>query len=367
MTKANPNSELRLLRSVVVILLVFLSSLGYYVVNLKDCNCAQPDSNTNNQPELIIKMNDIRPCAAAINDFLVDVFPESSVEINLLPEKLFRKQLCTYSDNYDEDCNLNYTHSVFADTLMGDAIIPTHHKSSLDIMKVTTIDQICHGYNLIFEKGTMFSYTNFLGVPLQQDPNDAFAIMDLIWRLKPDLMIELGTAGGGSAFFYAFIMKMYNKDAKVITVDPKRTEDWNKQYVNRVCPHCTYARQTKLWDSGTINFFNELPVDVVPKVETLIEQWGSKRVLVMEDGNHLTATVKENINAYAKFVTPGSFLIVQDTKMRRLYHDEFADPTAAVEEFLSAPGIGQEFFIDRTFEYYLCSQHTKGFLKRRVS
>jgi hypothetical protein len=61
---------------------------------------------------------------------------------------------------------------------MGDAIIPTHHKRSLYIMKVTTIDQICHGYNLIIEKGTMFAYTNFLGVPLQQDPN---VIMDLIF------------------------------------------------------------------------------------------------------------------------------------------------------------------------------------------
>jgi hypothetical protein len=52
-------------------------------------------------------------------------------------------------------------------------------------------------------------------------------------------MIELGTAGGGSAFFYALIMNMYNKDAKVITVGPKRTEDWNKQNVTE----CALARQ----------------------------------------------------------------------------------------------------------------------------
>jgi hypothetical protein len=273
MTKANPNTELRLLPSVVAILLIILSSFGYYAANLKDCNCDQPEPSTNN----------FRPSALATNDFLVDVFPESSIEINLLPEALFRKQLCTHSQKYDTDCDLNYTHSAFADTLMGDAIIPTHHKRYPDIMKVTTVDQICRGYNLMFEQGRMFSYTNFLGVPLQQDPNDAFAIMDLIWRLKPDLMIELGTAGGRSAFFYAFIMKMYNKDAKVITIDPKRTEDWNKQYVNRVCPHCTYARKTKLWKSDTIHFFNELPVDVVPKVETLIH-WKLGQQTCARDG-----------------------------------------------------------------------------------
>mmetsp|Transcript_29246 Transcript_29246/g.49368 ORF Transcript_29246/g.49368 Transcript_29246/m.49368 type:complete len:83 (-) Transcript_29246:1883-2131(-) len=71
--------------------------------------------------------------------------------------------------------------------------------------------------------------------------------MDLLWRLKPDVLIELGTNGGGSAFFYAFIMRAYNPRAKVITIDPKRTIDWNIEQVRGVCPHCINARDTMLW------------------------------------------------------------------------------------------------------------------------
>lgn len=354
--KRSQNTEIWLLRLIVVVLLIVLASLGYYIVNSKPCVCELS----------MIHPTNVHLDIISTQQLLVETFPEASTEINLLPDVIFKEQLCTFNLKRDKACDIVINHSVYIDTLMGEYIIPKHYHPP-DITTVTTVDQICQGYNLIFEKGALFSYTNFLGVPLQQDPNDAFAIMDLIWRLKPDLMIELGTAGGGSAFFYAFIMTAYNKDAKVITIDPKRTFDWNQRNVKRVCPHCTYARDTKLWNSTTINFFNDIPVNVVPMVENLIKKWGSKNVLVMEDGNHLTKTVHENINAYAKFVTPGSYLIVQDTKMKRLYHRKDIDPAAAVDIFLSSPGIGQQFAIDRTFEYYLCGQHAKGFLKRKSS
>lgn len=219
---------------------------------------------------------------------------------------------------------------------------------------------------LLLEGIIIIILIKILGVPLQQDPNDAFAIMDLLWRLKPDLLIELGTAGGGSAFFYGFIMKMYNPLAKVITIDPKREVDWNRKLVHTVCPHCVYARNTNLWNSSTINFFKEQPVKMVDRVQAMIDKWGSKRVLVMEDGNHLTETVLENINAFAKFVTPGSYMIIQDTKMKRLYHHDEIDPASAINTFLSSnDGIGREFYVDRTFEYYLCTQHAGGFLRRK--
>jgi cephalosporin hydroxylase len=58
-----------------------------------------------------------------------------------------------------------------------------------------------------------------MGVALQQDPNDAFVIADMLWRIQPDLVIELGTSGGGSAHFFAHIMEAYNPNAKVIEID----------------------------------------------------------------------------------------------------------------------------------------------------
>ena len=232
--------------------------------------------------------------------------------------------------------------------------------------RVISVDDVAQGYQIVFERLIMFSYTNFLGVPLQQDPSDAFAIMDLMWRLKPDLVIELGTGGGGSAFFYAFIMAAYAENPHVVTMDPKRIQDWNKARVNQFCPHCVFARDTPLWrSSGIIHFFNERPIDMVETVEKLIKEWGSKTILVIDDSNHLTEVVLENINAYARFVTPGSYLIVQDTKMFRLNKkDPNVNPSGAVTQFLKSDR-GKDFYIDRNFEYYVITQHPEGFLRRK--
>lgn len=217
----------------------------------------------------------------------------------------------------------------------------------------------------MFEFSAAFTYPNFLGVSLQQDPNDAFAIMDLIWRLKPDLLIELGTNGGGSAFFYAFIMRAYNPQAKVVTIDPMRTKDWNLDAVKRVCPHCIDARDTALWtDTDAITFIHKYPAETVPIVQALIQKWGSKTVMVMEDSNHKTKSVTDNLNSFAPFVTPGSYFIVQDTKMRRLMHSKKVDPLLAAERFLASQA-GSDFEVDRSFEYYHCSQHAQGFLRRK--
>ena len=84
--------------------------------------------------------------------------------------------------------------SPFANTMHGDI------KILLDNNKTITLDDVAWAYTKAAEAFVTFSFTNFLGVPMQQGPKDAFAIMDLIWRLKPDLILEFGTAGGGSGF-----------------------------------------------------------------------------------------------------------------------------------------------------------------------
>ncbi len=82
------------------------------------------------------------------------------------------------------------------------------------------------------------------------------------------------------------------------------------------------------------------------------------KVLVMEDSNHQLDVVRANVWAYAPFVTPDSFLIVQDTRAGR-----FAGPSEATREWLRGPGKGS-FVRDRRPEYFLFSQHSGGFLRR---
>ena len=58
-----------------------------------------------------------------------------------------------------------------------------------------------------FQSQELFSAVSWLGVSMQQTPNDAFVIADMLWRIRPDLVIELGTSGGGSAHFFAHVME----------------------------------------------------------------------------------------------------------------------------------------------------------------
>ena len=64
---------------------------------------------------------------------------------------------------------------------------------------------------------------------MQQDPMDAFVLSDMLWKEKPDLLIEIGTNSGGGAIFFAGIMREYNDNALVLTIDCNSPEFYYKQ------------------------------------------------------------------------------------------------------------------------------------------
>ena len=99
-----------------------------------------------------------------------------------------------------------------------------------------------------------------------------------MWRIQPDLIIELGTSGGGGAFFYATVMQYYNPHGRVITIDPALQSDtqgvgplrdWNQDLIKAHCAHCMPANETALWRSGMIRFIRGFPdaADVLKQVE----------------------------------------------------------------------------------------------------
>ncbi len=160
-------------------------------------------------------------------------------------------------------------------------------------------------------------------------------------------------------------MSTYCDDPHVITIDPKRDFDWNGKNVKKVCPHCVYARTTPLGkNSNIIKFFNSFPRDMIDTVKLLINKWDSKKVLVIDDSNHLTDTVYENLMLYTQFVSLDSYFLVQDTKMRRLQFNPDADPLSSIAKFFKTSNIANTFIIDRSFEYYILTQHPNGYLKR---
>lgn len=229
----------------------------------------------------------------------------------------------------------------------------------------TTFDALAKAYEAYFQKTQTFSTTRWLGVQLQQDPSDAFVIADLLWRLQPDLVIELGTSGGGSAAFFGHVMHEYNPDAKLLTFDPADGKltgtpllEWNHHHTRVVCgADCVHASRSRVWrETDVIHYVNAAPDS--PEGLAVADAFAARatRVFVIEDSNHLLPVVSANVKAYARFVTPGQYLLVQDTRL--------GSPLQAVNAFLASPA-GRCFEKDRRPEYYVITQHWEGYLYRK--
>lgn len=231
--------------------------------------------------------------------------------------------------------------------------------------KQITFDEILYGYDLMFENLQLFTHTSWFGVSTQQDPSDAFALSSLLWREQPDLVIEIGTNTGGGAIFYATVMREYNPHARVLTIDPKDpSKDWAKASEGKRCKNCVDVRCAPIWHSHVefLQGFSSEP-SVLTLVEERVKQFS--RVMVMHDGSHFYKDVIKDLNNYDRFVTVGSYMVVQDTKMTRMYKPLAGDkfPMGAVEDFMSGQGVGR-YAIDKQYEFLLYSQHHNGFLRK---
>lgn len=249
------------------------------------------------------------------------------------------------------------------------------------------VDTILYGYDLIFEKRLLFAHMKWLGVAMQQDPMDSHILQEMLWKVKPDVVIELGTSSGGGALYFASIMSLISGPGgagRVITIDPR--DHQNAWMGNENCSDddpCLSALDNPLWKER-VTFIQGNPTDapVLNKVRALLKEWGAERVMVSEDSSHTYTAVWANLLAYAQFVTPGSYLLVQDTKLTRFQkskecaelsgedqrqaclgrHNPRVGPGDAAADFVDH--MQGAFVADRSLEYLFYTQHAGGFLKR---
>ena len=124
--------------------------------------------------------------------------------------------------------------------------------------KTISVDDVTYATEILFQQRHMHSMVTVLGVGMQQDPNDAIASADLLWRVRPRLLIELGTSGGGSALFYARVMRGYDPEARVLTMDPAidtvPLQNWNHVEMRNFCSHCQPASATRTWKASVAKF-----------------------------------------------------------------------------------------------------------------
>jgi cephalosporin hydroxylase len=184
--------------------------------------------------------------------------------------------------------------------------------------------------------------TSWLGVPCKKYPTDLWIYQEIIFENKPDVIIETGTLCGGSALYLASLLDLIGH-GRVISIDLEFRE-------GRPC----HNRVNYITGSSTSS-------SVLAQLEPLLRNSGSRMVIL--DSDHRQAHVEEELRIYSQFVTPGQYLIVEDSAING--HPVFAKfgpgPFEAIATFLKST---DEFVVDKTKERFFLSANHNGNLRR---
>jgi cephalosporin hydroxylase len=175
-----------------------------------------------------------------------------------------------------------------------------------------------------------YQYTfSWFGRPVIQLPEDLVRIQEVIYSVKPDVIVETGVAHGGSLVFYSSLCQAMDH-GRVIGIDIE------------IRPHNRIAIEAhELAHRITLVEGSSTDPKVVDKVRSLIEP--GETVLVLLDSNHTKAHVSAELDAYHGFVTPGSYIVATDGIMKDLDDVPRGDaswswdhPTASAAEFAAS-------------------------------
>jgi cephalosporin hydroxylase len=207
-----------------------------------------------------------------------------------------------------------------------------------------------------------YSYNfSWLGRPIIQYPQDMIAMQEIIWEVKPDLIIETGVAHGGSLIYYASLLELMEAcgegNGEVIGVDIE-IRSHNRAAIEA---HPMFKRITMIEGSS-------ISSEIVGQVQKLAA--AKKRVMVCLDSMHTHDHVLAELEAYTPLVNVGSYCVVFDTIIEDMPDDSFPDrpwgkgdnPKTAVWEFLKSH---LELEIDKSIQNkLLITVAPDGYLKR---
>lgn len=218
-----------------------------------------------------------------------------------------------------------------------------------------------------------YSYNfDVFGRPIIQYPQDIVAIQELIWEVRPDLIIETGIAHGGSLILSASMLALLDMvdsieagETFVPTVSSRKVLGIDIEIRN----HNRLAIEMHPMASR-IEMIQGSSID--PKVITQVYEIAKRyhRILVFLDSNHTHNHVLSELNAFAQLTSIGSYCVVFDTVIEDLPSDMFPDrpwgpgdnPKTAVREYLS---MHPEFEIDESIQNkLLITVAPDGYLKR---
>ena len=220
-----------------------------------------------------------------------------------------------------------------------------------DLSRIWLRDTLKHRYTYNF---------SWLGRPIIQYPQDMVAMQELIWKVKPDLIIETGIAHGGSLVFSASFLALLDYCDAVLKNEilnpskPKRRVlgidiDIREHNREEIKAH-PMSERIKMIEGSSIE------PEIIKQVYSIAKKY--QRILVCLDSMHTHNHVLAELEAYAPLTSNGSYCVVFDTIIEDISDDLFPDrpwgkgnnPKTAVWEYLKNH---PEFMIDKTIEHKL--------------
>ena len=198
-------------------------------------------------------------------------------------------------------------------------------------------------FHLAYYRSRIYTNTTWRGHNVQKFSTDLINYQEILHHTRPTIIIECGTAEGGSAIFFGDLCSLFGGCVFTIDIAARKTP---------YHPLVTYLKA----DSGDPNS------EAVRELHSLIHSWD--KVMVVLDSAHDKPHVLRELDVWAPFVTKGRYLVVEDTNLNGHPVSGWEDggPMEALEEWLPKH---PEFEVDRSREKFFLTTQPKGFLIRK--
>jgi cephalosporin hydroxylase len=227
-------------------------------------------------------------------------------------------------------------------------------RSTVDLYSEGGFEMLSNLWIKVAAEQKQMYHTTWLGRPVIQFPSDVVMIQELIWKVRPDVIVETGVAHGGSLILSASILELIGA-GKVIGVDIE------------IRPHNrTAIEEHPLSPRITLIEGSSIDPKTVDAVRAALD--GAKSVMVVLDSNHSYAHVLNELKLYSPLVTPGSYLVAHDGAQAWVWDmprgkPEWKDdhPLRAIYEFIES---NPQFRIDQECTRFGITSSPDGYLRR---
>ncbi len=212
---------------------------------------------------------------------------------------------------------------------------------------------IANEYHKLFYDNKLW-YSKWMGQGILKYPSDLMIYQEIIWDVKPELIIECGTYAGGTTLFLAHMLDLLgdNPISIVMSIDPydhpPRREHPRIKYIQGSSTEYSVVQQIEKekrnrWRGG-------YPVPT----------------LVILDSDHSAPHVLNELKLYSPFVSVGSYIIVEDSNVNGhpVFPDHGPGPMEAMAEWWNTTDAKHFFRVDHSREHFLISANPNGFIQR---